>query len=151
MVVLREFFPLITCAFVLYIADVENDFRSWITSTTNTLTRSYNVPFYADIYTMSGYPEQEKARGPAASYQLAPRAPLFRRDAGKVDSLSALQAFMLSNTYGSGDPLSPTPLAAIGMVAMQLCFIRGSLLYVFLILFTRAGGVRLYFRLMHIA
>lgn len=74
---------------------------------------SYNVPFYEDIYTLSGYPEQVKRRGPSSSYQLAPRASLFRKHAGAVDTLEDLKGFMLLNTYGTGDPLAPNPFAAI--------------------------------------
>jgi hypothetical protein len=75
---------------------------------------SYNVPFYADIYARSGYPEEEAAFGPSASYQLAPRAALFRRDTGFND-LAGMQTLMQSNTYGTGDPLCTDPFDAIGV------------------------------------
>ena len=74
---------------------------------------SYNAPFYEDIYRLSGYPEQVKRHGPVASYQLAPRASLFRKYAGQTDSFAELQSFMLLNTYGEGDPLAGSPYDAI--------------------------------------
>ena len=40
------------------------------------------------------------------SYQLAPRATLFRRDAGTVDDLASLKHLMRSNSF-STDPVSP--------------------------------------------
>ena len=40
------------------------------------------------------------------SYQLAPRATIFRRDAGDVDDLASLKRLMRSNSY-STDPVSP--------------------------------------------
>lgn len=73
---------------------------------------SYNVPFYDDIYKMSGYPEIARA-SPELSYQLAPRASLFRRDGGAFNNISGMQDFMLSNHYGSGDPLAKDPFDAI--------------------------------------
>ena len=45
---------------------------------------SYNVPFYEDVFVMSGYAAMEKKRGPSLSHDLAPRAEIFRRDQGKV-------------------------------------------------------------------
>ncbi len=47
--------------------------------------------------------------GPEASYQLAPRAQIFRRDAGALETLADIQAFMRLNNYKRGDPLAPTP------------------------------------------
>ena len=45
---------------------------------------SYNVPFYEYIYDVSGYPELVKKYGPDFSYQLCPRAKIFRRDEPRV-------------------------------------------------------------------
>ena len=45
---------------------------------------SYNVPFYEDVFVMSGYAEMEKRVGPSMSHDLAPRAEIFRRDQGKA-------------------------------------------------------------------
>ena len=45
---------------------------------------SYNIPFYEDIYNMSGYFTAFEAHGTDFSYTLCPRAKIFRRDQGKV-------------------------------------------------------------------
>lgn len=47
---------------------------------------SYNVPFYKDVYDMAGYSTAFKAHGTEFSYQLCPRAKIFRRDQGKVST-----------------------------------------------------------------
>lgn len=74
---------------------------------------SYNVPFFADIYSYSGYP----GKPDSYTYQLAPRAQIFRRQAGAVETLEDVQHFMRFNNYtgggAGGDPLAPTPTAAI--------------------------------------
>jgi hypothetical protein len=62
---------------------------------------------------MSGDPAVVKAQGLDNSYQLAPRAKIFRRDAGAIETLADVQTFMRSNHYGSSDPLAPTPVDAI--------------------------------------
>ena len=45
---------------------------------------SYNVPFYEDVFNISGYPQMEKTMGTQVTHDLAPRAEIFRRDGGKV-------------------------------------------------------------------
>ena len=45
---------------------------------------SYNIPFYEDVFNISGYPKMVKELGPTMSHALAPRAKIFRRDQGKV-------------------------------------------------------------------
>ena len=45
---------------------------------------SYNIPFYEYVYDVSGYPELVKKFGPDFSYQLCPRAKIFRRDEPSV-------------------------------------------------------------------
>nr|QOL01101.1 putative extracellular protein CSOL_028 [Pseudococcomyxa simplex] len=76
---------------------------------------SYNVPFYPEIYRRSGYlkfQKEQEARGrdfvaaaKQKSYQLAPRATIFRRDAGEVTDLASLKRLMRSNDY-QNDPYS---------------------------------------------
>lgn len=80
------------------------------------------MPYWPQIYDESGYPsfvERHRRRAPHAvsgvSYQLAPRAQIFRRDVGDVVDLESLKTFMRSNGYPS-DPYfldQPTPFAAI--------------------------------------
>lgn len=67
---------------------------------------SYNVAYFPDVYNLSGYPEMVKKHGYGTSYQLAPRAPIFRRDADKVNSLDGMQRFIRENNYGTQDPLA---------------------------------------------
>ena len=45
---------------------------------------SYNVPFFEEIYDISGNAAAAEKFGPDKSYELAPRAKIFRRDAPKV-------------------------------------------------------------------
>jgi hypothetical protein len=49
---------------------------------------SYNIPFFEQIYNQSGYPEFVAKHGVEFSYQLAPRAEIFRRDQTKVNALN---------------------------------------------------------------
>lgn len=66
---------------------------------------SYNVPFYEDIFNMSGYPQVEKTMGTQVTHDLAPRAEIFRRDEGKVVDVASLQHLMRYNDY-QHDPYS---------------------------------------------
>lgn len=74
---------------------------------------SYNVAYFPDVYNISGYPEMVQKFGYGTSYQLAPRAPIYRRDAEKVLSLDTLQHFMRENNWGTGDPLATDACSAI--------------------------------------
>ena len=58
---------------------------------------SYNVPFYESVYNQSGYPDFVKKHGTDFSYQLAPRAKIFRRDQGKVVDMTTMKAIMRYN------------------------------------------------------
>ncbi|KAK6171419.1 hypothetical protein SNE40_019612 [Patella caerulea] len=60
---------------------------------------SYNVPFFEEIYNMSGYPEFSAQHGLDSTYQLAPRAKIFRRDEGKVVDLASFKNIMRYNDY----------------------------------------------------
>ena len=56
-----------------------------------------------------------KQHGASASYQLAPRASIFRRDAGAVQDLAGMKTIMRENHFGlqTKDPLAPSPADAI--------------------------------------
>ena len=41
---------------------------------------SYNVPYWPEVYNKSGYGQMAAKFGNAFSYELAPRAQIFRRD-----------------------------------------------------------------------
>jgi hypothetical protein len=66
---------------------------------------SYNKPFFKQIYDASGYPAAVEKAGPTMSYELCPRAEIFRRDQGKVTDLESFKALLRQNDYLT-DPLS---------------------------------------------
>ena len=49
---------------------------------------SYNIPFYEQVFKLSGYADMVKKHGEDFSHDLAVRAKIFRRDQGKVWRLS---------------------------------------------------------------
>jgi hypothetical protein len=82
---------------------------------------SYNVPFFPAIYNASGYTQVMAARRPdgqplgelaGIDYQLAPRAKIFRRDAGKVSDLDSYLSILRYNDY-KNDPYATSPWDAI--------------------------------------
>ena len=58
---------------------------------------SYNVPFFEKVYNLSGYPEFVEQHGTDYTYQLAPRAKIFRRDEGKVVDMASMKHIMRFN------------------------------------------------------
>ncbi|XP_017272018.1 phospholipase B-like 1 isoform X2 [Kryptolebias marmoratus] len=66
---------------------------------------SYNIPFHRDIYILSGYGEMWKEYGNDFSYDLCPRAKIFRRDQANVKDLDSLKYIMRFNNYKK-DPYS---------------------------------------------
>uniref|UniRef100_A0A4X2KFB4 Phospholipase B-like n=2 Tax=Vombatus ursinus TaxID=29139 RepID=A0A4X2KFB4_VOMUR len=70
---------------------------------------SYNIPFHKRTYDLSGYPMMVQKFGLVYSYDLAPRAKIFRRDQGKVTNIESMKKIMRSNNYkkdpySEGDP-----------------------------------------------
>lgn len=70
---------------------------------------SYNIPFHEKVYNWSGYPILVKKLGLDYSYDLAPRAKIFRRDQGKVTDMESMKYIMRYNNYkedpySKGDP-----------------------------------------------
>ncbi|XP_071758129.1 phospholipase B-like 1 [Centroberyx gerrardi] len=70
---------------------------------------SYNIPFHRRIYMLSGYSEMWKEYGDDFSYDLCPRAKIFRRDQAEVNDLDSLKHIMRFNDYkkdpySKGDP-----------------------------------------------
>jgi hypothetical protein len=87
---------------------------------------SYNVPFQPEAVEVSGYRDLV-ARGVAsASFQLAPRAKIFRRDSEKVVDMESFKASLRYNQYKT-DPYSE------GNACQQICC-RGDIAN------NRAGG-----------
>jgi len=74
---------------------------------------SYNVPYFYDIYVASGYPAVVEKYGVGYSYQLAPRAEIFRRDQATVSDLDTLKALMRYNDYLNDPYANKNPMAAI--------------------------------------
>eukprot|EP00698_Gefionella_okellyi_P003534 TRINITY_DN13325_c0_g1_i1.p1 TRINITY_DN13325_c0_g1~~TRINITY_DN13325_c0_g1_i1.p1 ORF type:complete len:531 (-),score=108.45 TRINITY_DN13325_c0_g1_i1:54-1646(-) len=66
---------------------------------------SYNIPFFPHIYNISGYPAMEAKYGTGFSYELCPRAQLFRRDVSRVNDMNAMKTIMQYNDFQK-DPLS---------------------------------------------
>ncbi|XP_052791309.1 phospholipase B-like 1 isoform X2 [Mya arenaria] len=66
---------------------------------------SYNVPFFERVYNLSGYPEFARKHGTDFTYQLAPRAKIFRRDQGTVKDMKTMKNIMRYNDYKE-DPYS---------------------------------------------
>lgn len=58
---------------------------------------SYNVPFHQKIYSLSGYEKMWREYGDEFSYDLCPRAKIFRRDQGGVTDLASLKHIMRYN------------------------------------------------------
>ncbi|EFN52707.1 hypothetical protein CHLNCDRAFT_36792 [Chlorella variabilis] len=76
---------------------------------------SYNIPYFPEIYHRSGYPEFVSAQAAlaGASYQLAPRAQIFRRDVHAVDDMDSLKALLRSNNWPQEPFSGGTPLGAL--------------------------------------
>jgi len=66
---------------------------------------SYNVPAIPYIYKISGNAEAAEMHGTSWSYDLAPRARIFRRDANDANNLTTIAQLMRYNDY-LHDPLS---------------------------------------------
>ena len=67
------------------------------------------MPFFEEVFNISGYPEVIIERGADFSYQLAPRAKIFRRDVPKVKDMESMKAIMryndfLNDKYSAGSP-----------------------------------------------
>eukprot|EP01012_Entosiphon_sulcatum_P050606 TRINITY_DN69491_c0_g1_i1.p1 TRINITY_DN69491_c0_g1~~TRINITY_DN69491_c0_g1_i1.p1 ORF type:complete len:546 (+),score=119.16 TRINITY_DN69491_c0_g1_i1:26-1663(+) len=66
---------------------------------------SYNVPFYPQTFTASGFANLAARGVPSASYELAPRANIFRRDQGSVVDFESYKHIMRYNDWQK-DPYS---------------------------------------------
>lgn len=58
---------------------------------------SYNVPFFEKVYNLSGYPAFAAKHGTDFTYQLAPRAKIFRRDQASVKDMDSMKRIMRYN------------------------------------------------------
>ncbi len=57
------------------------------------------MPFFENIYNISGFPEAREVYGEWFTYQMNPRALIFRRDAPKVNDLKAARDFLRYNRW----------------------------------------------------
>uniref|UniRef100_A0AAV2LRY3 Phospholipase B-like n=1 Tax=Knipowitschia caucasica TaxID=637954 RepID=A0AAV2LRY3_KNICA len=60
---------------------------------------SYNIPFHAEIYNLSGFVVMWRRFGEDFSYDLSPRAKILRRDQARVHNLDSLKQLMRYNNY----------------------------------------------------
>eukprot|EP00755_Sulcionema_specki_P035816 Sspe_Gene.21958::Locus_8269_Transcript_1_1_Confidence_1.000_Length_1883::g.21958::m.21958 len=74
---------------------------------------SYNVPFFKQVYATSRLEELALRGVPSASYQLAPRAKIFRRDEGDVRSFADYHNILRYNEYKTDAYAHGDPCAAI--------------------------------------
>lgn len=71
----------------------------------NNYWSSYNVPYFQDIYNITGYADMAKKYGDLYSYQNTPRAKIFKRDQAQVETLADIQWILRYNNW-QYDPLS---------------------------------------------
>eukprot|EP01100_Stratorugosa_tubuloviscum_P012713 TRINITY_DN612_c0_g1_i1.p1 TRINITY_DN612_c0_g1~~TRINITY_DN612_c0_g1_i1.p1 ORF type:complete len:552 (-),score=253.66 TRINITY_DN612_c0_g1_i1:204-1859(-) len=84
-------------------ADVSSILRA------NNYWGSYNVPYFQDIFNISGYPEMVTKYGNDFTYDYCPRANIFRRDQSKISVIDDMKNMMQFNNwendpYSEGDP-----------------------------------------------
>jgi len=66
---------------------------------------SYNIPFYKEIFDMSGYPQMVAKYGDDFTYNHCPRANIFRRNQTMVQDVEHMKSIMRYNNF-EHDPLS---------------------------------------------
>lgn len=66
---------------------------------------SYNIPYFPNIFNMSGYPALVQQYGSWFTHDMCPRAQIFRRDEARVNDLDAMRKIMRYNQFQT-DPLS---------------------------------------------
>ncbi|KAF2076551.1 hypothetical protein CYY_002165 [Polysphondylium violaceum] len=71
----------------------------------NSYWASYNRPYSQEVYDIMGYPYYYEKYGDLFSWGFNPRANIFRRDQGNIDSLQGMQSIISYNEYKT-DPLS---------------------------------------------
>jgi len=69
---------------------------------------SYNIPYWPEVYNKSGYPAMAAKHGNYYTYEMCPRAKIFRRDQGTVVDMETFKLLMRYNDFLS-DPYSVDP------------------------------------------
>jgi len=87
------------------------DLTAWLLA--QSYWASYNIPYFPDIYQVSGYAAMEKAHGSEYAWDKCPRALLFRRNESLVTDLAHLQSLMTYNNYLQDPMENNNPMWAI--------------------------------------
>jgi len=68
---------------------------------------SYNVPYFDQIYNISGYGTLDQKAGLTyrSTYDLCPRAKIFRRDHPKIQNINGIKSLLRFNDFNN-DPFS---------------------------------------------
>ncbi|KNC85117.1 hypothetical protein SARC_02672 [Sphaeroforma arctica JP610] len=66
---------------------------------------SYNIPYFKEVWKLSGYPAKYMKLGDEFSYDQCPRAKIFKREAPKVNSMDDAKRLIRYNHW-QDDPLS---------------------------------------------
>ncbi|RNF25577.1 putative lysosomal/endosomal membrane protein p67, putative,lysosomal membrane glycoprotein [Trypanosoma conorhini] len=60
---------------------------------------SYNIPYFENVYNVSGYPQKVEKKGDFFSYTKCPRARMFKRNHSDVVDLESMKRLMRYNNY----------------------------------------------------
>lgn len=66
---------------------------------------SYNVPYLKDAWVLAGYEEMAKMHGNSFTWQMAPRAQVFRQREGSATDMASLKTLMRYNDF-QHDPIA---------------------------------------------
>eukprot|EP01090_Pellita_catalonica_P019701 TRINITY_DN6787_c0_g1_i1.p1 TRINITY_DN6787_c0_g1~~TRINITY_DN6787_c0_g1_i1.p1 ORF type:complete len:533 (+),score=70.96 TRINITY_DN6787_c0_g1_i1:123-1721(+) len=74
---------------------------------------SYNIPYFSKVYSASGYGEMQKKHGNQFSWELCPRARIFRRNESMVHNLEDMKNLMRYNNFHVDKLEDDNPMWAI--------------------------------------
>ncbi|XP_040069470.1 putative phospholipase B-like 2 isoform X1 [Ixodes scapularis] len=104
---------------------------------------SYNVAFFPAIFNISGQPDMVKKYGNYYSYDMSPRAKIFRREQSKVEDVDTMLGLMRYNNY-THDPASrcncTPPYNPVYAIAARYDLLDPKGRYDVPYMFRRAGG-----------
>ena len=84
---------------------------------TSCLLKNWQIPYFKQIFELSGYPAMVERRGPDYSYDLAPRAKIFRREQSKVQDLEGIKVCSRSAQRSCHFRTAPTENPAVQPVS----------------------------------
>ncbi|XP_022197316.1 putative phospholipase B-like 2 [Nilaparvata lugens] len=83
---------------------------------------SFNIPYFPEVYEMSGYKTMYETQGTWYSHSDAPRAKIFARDQGNVHDMDTFMELMRSNDF-TKDPFAvcncTPPYSAAGAISSR--------------------------------